>query len=770
MPMPPPKPVISRFKVTIAADVPLGLHDVRLVNKFGASNPRAFVVGDLAEVLEKEPNNDIEQAQRVELNSTINGNMAAPTDVDYYVFAGKKGQRVVFSCLGTSLDSRFFPSIEVYSAKHRQLASQRNYFQDDALTDCVLPEDGDYYIRLCQFTYTQGTAEHFYRLTITTAPWIDAIHPCVVEPGKKVQLTVYGRNLPGGQPDPQAVVEGCVLEKVSVTLDVPADPVALQRLSYSGLILPSMGGMDGLEYRMRNGVGASNPFLLTYARAPVVLDADASRTAATAQPITPPCEIAGRFDKLRERDWYTFAAKKGDVWNIEAFAERLGSPALVYFAVRNATANQDMGEGQDNPDTLAPKFFSRSEDPAVFRFTAPADGQYQLMVGNRLGDTLANPRQYYRVSITKDHPDFRLVVVPFANTRPDAAAVGQGGVQAFNVFAWRRAGFNGDIVLNMEGLPPGVTCAPQTMGVGVRQATLVVQAADTAAPAVAEVRIKGTATIAGQPVVREARPGSIVWPLVQPQAVSPTISRADRSLVLAVRDKTFAPYRLEPVLDKVILQQGDKANLTLKATRLWPTLKTPITAQVVDMPANLLVNNNQVATIPGDKNEVGVPVVVNAGAVPGVYNLVFRSTPGQVPYTRAPMDPKQPAKPTNVIQASAPVTLTVLPKTVAAVTLNSQALNAKIGMPVEVVVKVARQFDFAGEFKVQLVLPANMKGVSAPDVVIPAGKDEAKLVLNIPADAMPGPRAGLIVRTTALLAGNLPAVQDAPPLSVNVTK
>ena len=77
------------------------------------------------------------------------------------------------------------------------------------------------------------------------------------------------------------------------------------------------------------------------------------------------------------------------------------------------------------------------------------------------------------------------------------------------------------------------------------------------------------------------------WPLAQPQAVSPTVSRVERSLVLAVRDKSLAPYLLEPVLDKAILQHGDKANLTLKANRLWSTLKANIVAQVVDVPALL---------------------------------------------------------------------------------------------------------------------------------------------------------------------------------------
>src|SRR5262249_2386210 len=70
---PTPKTPVTKFKVTIPAETPLGIYDVRLVNKWGVSNPRAFVIGDLNEVLEKEPNNDVQEAQRVELNTTISG-------------------------------------------------------------------------------------------------------------------------------------------------------------------------------------------------------------------------------------------------------------------------------------------------------------------------------------------------------------------------------------------------------------------------------------------------------------------------------------------------------------------------------------------------------------------------------------------------------------------------------------------------------------------------------------------------------------------------
>ena len=162
--------------------------------------------------------------------------------------------------------------IEVFDAAGKKLGYNRDYHGTDALLDCILPADGDYYVRLFQFTHILGGTEYFYRLSISTAPWIDAVFPPVVEPGKPAQLTVYGRNLPGGKPDPTAVVAGSVLEKATVQVNVPNDPVSQQRLAYTGYLPPIASGLDGMEYRVKNGSGTSNPFLLTLARSPVVLD------------------------------------------------------------------------------------------------------------------------------------------------------------------------------------------------------------------------------------------------------------------------------------------------------------------------------------------------------------------------------------------------------------------------------------------------------------------------------------------------------------------
>jgi hypothetical protein len=760
-PKPPP---ITKFKVTIAADTPLGVHDVRLVGQWGVSNPRAFMVGDLNEVLEKEPNNDVDQAQRVEINTTINGAITAPTDVDYFVFAGKKGQRVVVSCLASTIDSRLQPAIELYDSGGHPLGFNRHYQGKDALLDCTLPADGDYYIRLFEFTYTQGSPEHFYRLTISTAPWIDAVFPPVVEPGKPAQLTVYGRNLPDGKPDPAAVVNGRILEKITVTVNVPNDPVALQRLTFSGLVLPSSSALDGFEYRIRNAVGASNPFMLVYGHAPVVLDNEANDTAETAQAVTVPCEIAGRIEKKHDVDWYAFTAKKNEVYNIELFNERLGAQNDMFFVLRNGGNKQDIGEFDDNPDTLNPiKFFTRTDDPPRFRFVVPADGKYELMVTSRDSGVRSGPRSYYRLSITPDRPDFRLILMPPADNRPDACRLLQGGSVHFTVLAWRQDGFNDAIHLSAEGLPAGVTCAPQSLGPGLRQASLVLSATANAGLGVAEIKVKGTATINGQSVVREARPASITWP-VPPQQGIPVVSRLDRSLVLAVREQ--APFTLTALIDKPAVLQGDKPNLSLKLTRLWPDFKTPLQLTINDPIPNLTVNNNQPLTVAADKNEATAVVVVNGNVTPGTYNMVLRAT-AQIPFNKDPMAKQKPN--VNVVLPSTPVAVTVLPKQVATLSIPQPAVTAKVGTPSELVVKVARNPGFAGEFKVQLVLPPNVKGVSADEVTIPAGKDEAKLVLKIAPDAAPGNRPDLIVRATAMQNGNVPTPHDAK-ISVNVVK
>ncbi len=434
----------------------------------------------------------------------------------------------------------------------------------------------------------------------------------------------------------------------------------------------------------------------------------------------------------------------------------------MYFMLRSL--KDELKESDDNQDLRSRKFFDRSEDPLPYRFVVPADGKYQLLVSSRLADTVAGPRHYYRVRIAPPRPDFHLVALAPGDIRPAGMTVLDGGQQAFSIFALRQDGFVGDISLTAEGLPPGVTAPSQTVGGDLREMQLVLSAAPKTAEWTGEIKIVGSAVINGQKVVHRARSASIVWP-VQPQQNIPPISRLDHSLMLAVRPG--APYSLTASLDKPALKQGEKGTLKVKLDRLSKDFTTPLTVQVqqIELPRGLTVNNNQPLNIAAKQTDGSLAVNVNSNVPPGTYTIVLR-TQAQLPFAR---DPKSNQKPnTLVILPSAPVTLTVLPKSLANLSLSAPSATVKIGKEAEVVVRVARQNGYDGEFKVQVVLPPNAKGVLIGDAVIPAGKNEAKLVIKTVAGTMPVNLGGLTVRATAMYQGQ--PITHEIKLNVNVVK
>jgi hypothetical protein len=761
-PLPPPPPLpITRFKVQVGPEVPPGTYDVRLVNKWGISNPRAFVVSDHNEVLEKEPNDDVDKAQKIELGTTVSGVIANGTDIDYYTFAGKKGQRVVIHCAGPSIDSRLNPELRLLNSAGRQITIDRPPPGEDALLDATLPEDGDYFLRLAQFTYVGGGQDYFYRLTFSTGPHVDLVWPPMIEPGKPAQVTVYGRNLPGGKTDLATLIAGRELEKITVTLNPPKDTT---RLTFSGPVPPSGAMLDGFEYRLKTEAGTSNPVLVYFAEAPVVVDNGKHESAETAQEVHLPCEIAGKFDKLGARGWYSFTAKKGEVYVIEIMSQRLGAPTDMFFSLRipGKEGTQQIAAGDDEPITLSTQgFYTASRDPAPYRFVVPKDGQYYLVVGSHLSESLADSRQVYRIRIAPERPDFRLFVMPTDGWRPGSVVVGKGGNQTYSVYAWRRDGFKGDITVTMTGLPTGVTCPPQVLGNRSKRIPLVVSADASAPIFTGNVRVIGTALLGGQKVVREARPATVTWP-VPPQNGIPTITRLDKELVLAVRESP--PFVLKAP-EKITVFHGDKLVIPIKATRLWPDAKQQI--QIQPQPAEMPQGFNMPAiTIPPGKTEASLTAVVQANVKPGTYNLVFRGF-APVPFQR---DAKAKQKPNvNAVEPSTACQVTILPKTVANLNVNNGNPAIKQGGQFDLLVRVNRLQDYDGEFKVSLVLPPGVQGVSADPVTIPAGKNEVKLVLRAGTGVTPGQRQNLIVRAIATVNGNVPLTHETK-INVNVLK
>lgn len=783
------------FKVTVAADVPPGTYDLRLVGKWGVSNPRAFVVGDLQEMAEKEPNNDVPEAQRVEVGTTVNGVIANNTDVDFFAVPARKGQRVVLACLAGSIDSRARPRVEVFNGAGHKLAAGQYYKDADAVTDFVAPADGDYLVRLFEVAYQSGSPDHFYRLSVTAAPWVDAVFPTAVEPGKSSEVTLFGRNLPGGKPSP-FVLDGRPLEQATVTVTPPADPSAAQRLTIRDRVEAGSALLDGFEYRVKGSGGVSNAVPIYLSREKVVVKKNAGGTAADKpEPIPAPCEVQGMIHRRGDRDWYSFPAKKGEPVVIEVFGERVGSAADFVFGVYNPAAKNGMigGEQDDDPDqqngSLHPQaFYTRTADPVPLRFVPPADGTYVIGVGCRESGYLTGPATAYRLRVGPPRPDFRAVVMPYSRTQPGNAghsATGaggwQGGTAAYEVYVQRQDGFAGAVTATAAGLPPGVTARPCVVGPGARWGTLVLEVKADAPAVTGTFTVAARADIGGKEVVREVRPVSVVWGVPQGNNV-PVLSRLAGSLPVAVRPEkaglTLAADPAKAVIKTggkdekaagpLVVKQGDKVTLPVKVTWAGED-KQPVTLNAEPMqpnPQQSPVTAPQNVQVTKDKPEAAVTLDIKPAAAPGAYTVVFRGDT-QVGVVRDPMKKDKASVPGS---AWAPtVELLVVPTSLAKLTVGPLPnTNVKVGGTIELPVKVERLHDFAGEFKVTLTLPKDVAGVTAVPVSIPAGQDAAKLVVKTTADAKPA-SLPVTVAVTGAFAGKHPVTTETKA-AFNVAK
>lgn len=639
------QPGSAKFKVTAPKSYS-GTFDVRIVGKNGLSNPRAFVIGDKNEVNEKEPNNDVAEAQHVALETTVNGIIAAPTDVDFVSFRARAGENIVVYCLATSIDSQMQADLMVADSAGRMLAANRGYRGGDAVLDFLAPADGEYVVRVAQFAYTSGGSDHFYRLTVTAGPWLESIYPPVMHENDSIfYVRSDGKN---GKRDPRftrpdgrpyEAGKGPLLDQV----DVRTDELPTQQF-----VPPAAGTLDTVD------MGSLQAHHILRSAAPVILDNDRNDTAATAQPVTLPCDIAGRIEKKNDRDWYSFEAKKGEVWTVEVFADRLGSPVDAFFVLTD-DKGKVITEQDEGPDPLSPtQFYSKSDDPARYRFSLRDDGTYRVMVSTREAGTQFGVRDQYVLRIAKENPDFRLAVMPVGTHYPDAGTLPKGGAVMFTVFAFRMDGFAEPITLEASDLPPGVECPKQMIPGNQTSGTLVLTAAEDAADWAGFIAIRGSA---GE-VSHAARPFSVVWPIVggnpnQPPN-SPAISRMDRGPGLALAVRGEPPFQLAIEADEPIrAESGGKVQFTVKATRKTG-FKDPIQLFTATPGLTPQRRGNQplpaAGTLAADKTEAKVNIDIPSSLPPGTYSLVIRGQSGvpQPKNQQAVPVPSYPAAPITI--------------------------------------------------------------------------------------------------------------------------
>ncbi len=502
--------IANKYTVSVSSDCAPGVYEAWVLTRLGVSSCRAFTVGTSPEVFRQKPNTSLETAMPLQIDTICNAVMTSQA-VDFYTFSAEKGQRIVIDCAARGIDSKLQPVIILADANGADLLVERR----GGIVDFLVPETAGYVVKVHDLTY-KGGSPYFYRLAI--------------------QLT-----------------------------DAKDSP---QRL-------PSIKSVNTFSWPP---VGLAKNALKA--------ETEPNNDASQAQTISLPADISGQFYPAADVDLFQFEAKKGEVWWIEVASQRLGlktDPTIVVQHVGSKDGKEvltDVAELNDIKSPIKVSSNGYSYDGPVYnagstdilgKLEIKNDGLHRLQISDLFGGTRSNPQNRYRLIIRKAKPDF--AVVGWAlhmnlrngdrNALSKPFALRGGTTMAIEVVVVRRDGFDGDIELNMENLPVGVTAAGVKIPAGKTRGILLLTANSDAPRGTSNANIFGTADIAGKQVRRTCFLASVQWPVPNAASEIP-MPRLVTAIPVSVCGSELAPLTIVPTEEKIWeARVGEKLTIPL---------------------------------------------------------------------------------------------------------------------------------------------------------------------------------------------------------------
>jgi mono/diheme cytochrome c family protein len=553
-------PTSATIQVRTPADLPRGVYDFTLSGPEGVAGATVkLYVDDLPQAEEN--------AGLARLPASLWGALSVPGESDRLEFQAAAGQTLVFDLASKSLGSKADATLALADLRGRVLASSNDFDRTgDPLVAYTFKEAGRFVLSIRDLQLG-GSAEHFYRLTAGALPFVTACYPLSVSAGRETEVQLVGYNLPAGAAvkvkpaeageidlpiDPAQYRSRRGFKLIATALPhvletEPNDRAAnAARVSVpatiAGRLLPAASGKPDADlYRFEAKAGSTWVIETSAAQrgSPAdtkieVLDEQGKPverlllqavrdSAITFRPIDSTSPDA-RVENWREMELNQWMYLAGEVAKIFRMPEGPDSGFQFYKAAGKRIAYFDTtptAHPLDEPLYIVephppgtklistglptfPLYYANDDDgqrqigtDSRLMFTAPKDGAYLVSVSDSRG--LGGDRFVYDLSIREPKPGFSVSLTGFNGRVPS------GSGQPFTLAARRLDEFDGDIKVEIEGLPKGwkvttaiVIQAGHLEGAGTVHA--LTGAKDLTPAETAAIKVTASADIAGAKV------------------------------------------------------------------------------------------------------------------------------------------------------------------------------------------------------------------------------------------------------------------------------
>jgi hypothetical protein len=644
--------------VTAPADRPRGDISVTIKTAGGVTAARTIFVDDLPQLPVRDAGAALDtSAQAVpSLPITIDAEIRAPGDTDAFKVRVAKGRTVVCDLAAGSLGSKLNPTVTVADSSGKLLPVETDGTERDPVIVFTAPADADYTIRVADLE-AAGSAEHRYRMSVGEFAWVAGVRPMIVPPNASSKVRLVGWNLPTGVD--LTVTSGAVgmvavptapgqrfraapqvrigAADVVAEAEPNADPTSATRM-------PAPGTAVGVIEAPRDGVPDRDHFRFVSKKGESwILETEAGRLGSPADTRIDVLDASGRpvervwLQAVRDSviefrninstqleirclNWEEMELNelmylRGEISRL--FRMPQGPDSGFLFYAQNGRRRTYFDSTPTAHALADPVYIVRPHPPGTelvpnglptFRlhyanddasdgsigrdsrltFTAPADGEYVVRIGDsreRGGDRFG-----YRLIVRRPEPDFSVSLVGVNPT------VNRGSGRELTFVANRVDGFDGEIRVELTGLPPGFTISsPITIEAGHSEARAVLFArADAPEPTAANwasAKISASAVVDGEPVSKDVALSTRQAP-TDPRSsrirFPPKRSRTVNDLgkiTLAPKPKLLV--RMEPA--EVAIEPGGTANVELIVERAG--FNDKIQFAVDNLPHGVIVDN-----------------------------------------------------------------------------------------------------------------------------------------------------------------------------------